>query len=84
MAPFNLAAITSLWKASALPPRASDVAFAPIERLAAGTSELPGVERLLHLFLTTYLPEEMSTKTDRASMFNSLEMRAPFPGPRLC
>ena len=36
------------------------------------------MERLLYLFLTTYLPENILTKTDRASMFNSLEVRAPF------
>jgi asparagine synthase (glutamine-hydrolysing) len=78
MAPFHPAAMTSLWKPDALPLNALNAAFAPIDRLSADTSGLLGVERLLHLFLTTYLPENILTKTDHASMFNSLEVRAPF------
>src|SRR4029077_4453546 len=53
-------------------------AFAPIDRRAGEAADLAGVDRLLYLFLVTYLPEDILTKTDRASMFNSLEVRAPF------
>ena len=36
------------------------------------------MDGLLHRFLTGYLPDDILTKTDRAAMFNGLEVRAPF------
>jgi asparagine synthase (glutamine-hydrolysing) len=78
MAPFDPVAMARLWRLEAMPSDALNTAFVPIENRAAEVRELPGLERLLHLFLTTYLPEDILTKTDRASMFNSLEVRAPF------
>lgn len=36
------------------------------------------VEVLMHLFEKTYLPSHVLTKMDRASMYNSLEVRSPF------
>ncbi len=79
MAPFAPWRMARLWRRSALPEGADlDGVFAPVDRRAAEAGNLTGVERLAYQFLTTYMPENILTKTDRASMFNSLEMRAPF------
>jgi asparagine synthase (glutamine-hydrolysing) len=78
MAPLAPDKLDSLWRRSAIPEGALATAFAPIERYAAAAGRLRGVERLMQLFLATYLPENILTKTDRAAMFNGLEVRAPF------
>jgi asparagine synthase (glutamine-hydrolysing) len=78
MAPFGPAEMTGLWRKEALPQDALASAFAPIDNHAAAAAGLSAVDLLLYLFQVTYLPENILTKTDRASMFNSLEVRAPF------
>jgi asparagine synthase (glutamine-hydrolysing) len=79
MAPFGPNRMAALWRRSALPEDVTaDNAFAAVESRAAEAGQLADVERLAYQFLTTYLPENILTKTDRASMFNSLEVRAPF------
>jgi asparagine synthase (glutamine-hydrolysing) len=79
MAPFGPRRMASLWRRSALPEAAKlDDVFAAVDRRAAEAGKLSGVDRLAYQFLTIYLPENILTKADRASMFNSLEMRSPF------
>jgi asparagine synthase (glutamine-hydrolysing) len=78
MAPFGPTEMAGLWRREALPPDALAQAFAPIDRHAAEAADRSAINLLLYLFLVTYLPEDILTKTDRASMFNSLEVRAPF------
>src|SRR5712691_6092764 len=78
MAPFGPDEMAALWRQEALPEDALAAAFAPIDRHAAAAAGLSPVDLLLYLFLVTYLPEDILTKTDRASMFNGLEVRAPF------
>jgi asparagine synthase (glutamine-hydrolysing) len=78
MAPFACDRLDALWRRAAFPENAGEAVFAILDERAADGQMLPPIERLLQLFLATYLPDDILTKTDRASMFNGFEMRAPF------
>ena len=57
---------------------------APIDKLRYLKVELPWLEgrstlsQVLHANFTSYLPDDLLVKTDRCTMANSLEARAPF------
>lgn len=52
--------------------------FSDIERLLKNVAGQSLENRLIYLYLKQYLANDILVKTDKASMFNSLEVRAPF------
>jgi asparagine synthase (glutamine-hydrolysing) len=80
MAPFAPEEFDRLWKPDA---RAAAEASAedPLAELIAGRGgEKWSTAELIYLFASTYLPEDILFKVDRAAMYVSLEVRAPFLG----
>ncbi|CAG0999343.1 Putative asparagine synthetase [glutamine-hydrolyzing] [Rhodocyclaceae bacterium] len=78
MAAFSEREQSTLWSSEAVPERPAGGLRDDTMRLTAEMKGLSDPERLQHLFLTGYLAEDILQKVDRASMYNSLEVRAPF------
>lgn len=79
MAPFGRAARKRLI-AGGIP---AEEDFGPIyDRLERYDARSP-LDELQYLFSTLYLPDDILTKVDRASMYHSLEVRAPFLSPEV-
>src|SRR5215813_8711827 len=68
MAPLAADRLSRLWRRSALPEEAFIGAFASIDHYTANAAGLAPIDLLLYLFLVSYLPEDILTKTDPAAM----------------
>jgi asparagine synthase (glutamine-hydrolysing) len=58
--------------------RPSGDPYAEVRRAFARYPDADRLQRLIYLYATTYLPDDILFKIDRASMACSLEVRAPF------
>ncbi|PHS12430.1 MAG: asparagine synthase (glutamine-hydrolyzing) [Kangiella sp.] len=67
----------NIWKEVILKTDRNGCTHQVIDTLLA-TSSADNVKNLQELFYKTYLPDDILFKVDRASMYNSLEVRSPF------
>jgi asparagine synthase (glutamine-hydrolysing) len=78
MAAFSAAEQRSLWRSDAIPAETDGGLGRQVTRILSESGCRDGFDRLQYLFIVGYLAEDILTKVDRASMYNSLEVRAPF------
>ncbi len=64
--------------AEASPGYDSRAVTASMERHQRAAAHLPELDQILYTNFRTYLPDDLSVKTDRMSMAHSLEIRSPF------
>ena len=80
MAAFSSAEQRRIWRADAAPAEMDGGLSRQVDGMLDESGCRSGIERLQYLFIVGYLAEDILTKVDRASMYNSLEVRSPFLG----
>jgi asparagine synthase (glutamine-hydrolysing) len=73
----------SRWKSPSELVRGSSEHSTPFTDASSWLTALNDTERMMYMDLVNYLPEDILTKLDRASMATSLEARVPFLDHRL-
>lgn len=78
MAAFSAAEQGRLWRKDAAPIEPDGGLGRHVNRILSESGCRSGFDRLQYMFITGYLAGDILTKVDLASMYNSLEVRAPF------
>lgn len=61
--------------------KSGDDIYETTKRLFHGAGKLSPLDRAIYIYVKTYMSDDILAKVDRASMANSLEVRAPFLDP---
>lgn len=80
MAAFSAAEQRKLWQRDEAPIEPDGGLRQQVNHILSESGCQDGFDRLQYLFIAGYLAEDILSKVDRASMYNSLEVRAPFLG----